>query len=66
MDDNEKLALDALAASTRYYCAQIDATNAELYDSRLRINHLEDVLAALLADDNEATRADAQRALECS
>jgi len=31
-----------------------------------RINHLEDVLAALLDDDNEATRADAQRALECS
>ena len=31
-----------------------------------RINHLEDVLRALLADDNEATRADALRALECS
>jgi len=31
-----------------------------------RINHLEDVLRALLDDDNEATRADAQRALECS
>jgi hypothetical protein len=59
MDDNEKLALDALAAATRYYCAQIDAANA-------RINHLEDVLRALLDDDNEATRADAQRALECS
>jgi hypothetical protein len=65
MDDNEKLALDALVASTRYYCAQIDAANAELYDSRLRINHLEDVLAALLADDNEKTRSDAERAL-CS
>jgi hypothetical protein len=56
MDDNEKLALDALAAATRYYCAQIDAANA-------RINHLEDVLAALLDDDNEATRDDARRAL---
>jgi hypothetical protein len=31
-----------------------------------RINHLEDVLRALLDDDNEATREDAQRALECS
>jgi hypothetical protein len=31
-----------------------------------RITHLEDVLAALLADDNEATREDAERALECS
>jgi hypothetical protein len=31
-----------------------------------RINHLEDVLRALLDDDNEATRADAQRALACS
>jgi hypothetical protein len=31
-----------------------------------RINQLEDVLRALLDDDNEATRADAQRALECS
>lgn len=31
-----------------------------------RINHLEDVLRALLDDDNEATRADALRALECS
>ena len=29
-----------------------------------RINHLEDALAALLADDNEKTRADAQRALD--
>lgn len=31
-----------------------------------RVNHLEDVLAAVLDDDNEKTRADAQRALECS
>ena len=31
-----------------------------------RVYHLEDVLRALLDDDNEATRADAQRALECS
>lgn len=30
-----------------------------------RINHLEDVLRALLDDDNEATRAAARRALEC-
>ena len=29
-----------------------------------RINHLEDVLRALLADDNEKTRMDAQRALD--
>ena len=28
------------------------------------INHLEDVLAALLDDDNEKTRMDAQRALD--
>lgn len=61
---NDMLAV--LAATTRYYHGQIDATNAELYDSRLRINYLEDVLRALLDDDNEATRADAQRALECS
>ena len=31
-----------------------------------RINQLEDALAALLADDNEATRTAARRALECS
>lgn len=29
-----------------------------------RINQLEDVLAALLDDDNEKTRMDAQRALD--
>ena len=57
--------LDVLAATTRYYHSQIDAANAELYDSRLRINHLEDVLRALLDDDNEKTRSDAERAL-CS
>ena len=51
--------LTVLSATTRYYRAVIDGTN-------VRINHLEDVLRALLADDNEATRADAQRALECS
>ena len=51
--------LDALSATTRYYRAMIDAKNA-------RINHLEDVLRALLDDDNEATRAAARRALECS
>jgi hypothetical protein len=64
MSENDMLAV--LSATTRYYCAQIDETNVELYDSRLRINHLEDVLRALLADDNEKTRADALRALECS
>jgi hypothetical protein len=64
MIENDMLAV--LSATTRYYRGQIDETNAELYDSRLRINHLEDVLAALLADDNEATRADALRALGCS
>jgi hypothetical protein len=64
MIENDMLAV--LSATTRYYHGQIDAANAELYDSRLRINHLEDVLRALLDDDNEATRADAQRALECS
>ena len=63
MIENDMLAV--LSATTRYYHSQIDATNAELYDSRLRINHLEDVLTALLADDNEKTRADAERAL-CS
>jgi hypothetical protein len=63
MIENDMLAV--LSATTRYYCAQIDAANAELYDSRLRINHLEDVLRALLDDDNEKTRADAERAL-CS
>jgi hypothetical protein len=31
-----------------------------------RIDHLEDVLRALLDDDNESTRAAARRALECS
>ena len=64
MIENDMLAV--LSATTRYYHSQIDATNAELYDNRLRINHLEDVLAALLADDNEATRTAARRALECS
>jgi hypothetical protein len=57
MIENDMLAV--LSATTRYYHGQIDAANA-------RINHLEDVLRALLDDDNEATRADAQRALECS
>ena len=56
---NENDMLTVLSATTRYYRAVIDGTNA-------RVNHLEDVLRALLADDNEATRADAQRALECS
>lgn len=57
MIENDMLAV--LSATTRYYHGQIDAAND-------RINHLEDVLRALLDDDNEATRADAQRALECS
>jgi len=56
MSQNDMLAV--LSATTRYYHAQIDEMNA-------RINHLEDVLAALLDDDNEKTRADAERAL-CS
>ena len=56
---NENDMLIVLTATTRYY-------RAEIYDNRLRINHLEDALRALLADDNEATRADALRALECS
>ena len=50
-----------------------DPTPAQLVDvlNRIdqinnRITHLEDVLRALLDDDNEKTRADAQRALECS
>ena len=64
MTENDMLAV--LSATTRYYHGQIDAVNAELYDSRLRINHLEDVLRALLDDDNEATREDAERALACS
>jgi hypothetical protein len=49
MSDDEKLALDALAAATRYYAARID--------------HLSDVLRALLDDVNEKTRSDAERAL---
>jgi hypothetical protein len=49
---NDDQALAAIAAARRIYLE--------------RINHLEDVLRALLADDNEATRADALRALECS
>jgi hypothetical protein len=63
MTENDMLVV--LTATTRYYRAQIDETNVELYDSRLRINHLEDVLRALLDDDNEKTRSDAERAL-CS
>ena len=62
MIENDMLAV--LSATTRYYHGQIDAANAELYDSRLRINHLEDVLRALLDDDNENTRIRAEMALE--
>ena len=49
--------------------AEIDELMREMPDyspDDYRINQLEDVLRALLADDNEATRADALRALECS
>jgi hypothetical protein len=56
--------LDVLSEVNLYYHGRIEETNAELYDSRLRINYLEDVLAALLADDNEKTRMDARRALD--
>ena len=62
---NENDMLDVLSEVTLYYHGHIEETNAELYDSRLRINHLEDVLRALLDDDNEKTRSDAERAL-CS
>ena len=55
---NENDMLTVLSATTRYYRAVIDGTN-------VRINHLEDVLRALLDDDNEKTRSDAERAL-CS
>jgi hypothetical protein len=51
--------LDVLSEVRRYYDAKNDAKND-------RINHLEDVLRALLDDNNEKTRADALRALECS
>ncbi len=44
-------ALAAIATARRHY---LD-----------RITHLEDVLHALLDDDNEETRAAARRALEC-
>ena len=56
MIENDMMAV--LSATTRYYHGQIDAKND-------RINHLEDVLRALLDDDNEKTRSDAERAL-CS
>jgi hypothetical protein len=46
--DNQALA--AIATARRLYLE--------------RINHLEDVLRALLDDDNEKTRMDAQRALD--
>ena len=48
--DNQALA--AIATARRHY---LD-----------RITHLEDVLRALLDDDNEETRAAALRALACS
>jgi len=45
---------------------RMDSLQRALGDEIARNTHLADVLAALLADDNEATRADALRALECS
>jgi len=47
---------DILFATTRYYHIQTSL--------QARINHLEDALRALLDDDNEKTRMDAQRALD--
>jgi hypothetical protein len=49
--------------------AEIDELMREMSDyspDDYRIVQLEDVLRALLDDDNEATRAAARRALECS
>jgi len=46
--------------------ARVEDLQRALGDEIARSTRLEDALAALLADDNEATRADAQRALECS
>ena len=45
--------------------ARIDDLQRALGDEIARSTHLADVLAALLDDDNEATRDDARRAL-CS
>jgi len=45
--------------------ARIDDLQRALGDELARSTHLADVLAALLDDDNEATRDDARRAL-CS
>ena len=45
---------------------RIDSLQRALGDEIARSTHLADVLAALLDDDNESTRGDARRALECS
>lgn len=44
---------------------RIDSLQRALGDEIARSTHLGDVLAALLDDDNEETRAAARRALEC-
>ena len=44
---------------------RIDSLQRALGDEIARSTHLGDVLAALLDDDNEETRAAAKRALEC-
>ena len=44
---------------------RIDSLQRALGDEIARSTHLEDVLRALLDDDNEETRAAARRALEC-
>ncbi len=43
--------------------ARIDDLQRALGDELARSTHLADVLAALLDDDNEETRSDAERAL---
>ena len=42
---------------------RIDSLQRALGDEIARSTHLADVLAALLGDDNEKTRSDAERAL---
>lgn len=44
---------------------RINSLQRALGDEIARSTHLGDVLAALLDDDNEETRAAARRALEC-
>jgi hypothetical protein len=45
---------------------RMDSLQRALGDEIARSTRLEDALAALLDDDNEATREDAERALACS